>query len=171
LPIADIKGGAMQASRRTPSFSTPLKAAFGIRQSAIILALLLLGITPLRAQDSSLVALVRDYTGLYSKATFDQWTRIFGPGFTSASANATGGVTVRNLNQFLEAQRQGFANAKEMREELSNVRIEQRDRLASIWADFVFHYDGAPSKGKLVLLAVSDSLGWKFHSLMFAYDK
>ena len=161
----------MQASRRTPSWSDPLKSAIGNRQSAFCFALLLLIVAPLKAQDSALVALVRNYTGLYTKATFEQWTRIFGAGFTSASANATGGVTVRNLNQFLDAQRQGFANAKEMREELSNVRIEQRDRLASIWADFVFHYDGAPSKGKLVLLAISDSLGWKFHSLMFAYDK
>jgi len=163
----------MQASTRMPGFSIPLKSAIGNRQWSFAVLLLLLAAPPLAAQqpDSALSALVRDYTGLYTKDTFAQWTRIFGPGFTSASANATGGVTVRNLNQFLEAQRQGFANAKEMREELSNVRIEQRDRLASIWADFVFHYDGAPSKGKLVLLAVSDSLGWKFHSLMFAYDR
>jgi hypothetical protein len=103
--------------------------------------------------------------------TFDPWSRLFGPGFTSASANATGGVTVRTLTQFLDAQRQGFLRAREMRETLENVRIEQRGRLASIWSDFTFYYDGAPSKGKLVLLAVSDSLGWKFHSLMFAYDK
>lgn len=128
---------------------------------------------PLRAQqpDTALVAAVRDYTGLYTRATFDEWTRLFGPGFTSASANASGGVTVRTLSQFLEAQRQGFARAREMSEELTDVRIEQRGRLASVWANFVFHYDGAPSKGKLVLLAVADSLGWKFHSLMFSYDR
>ena len=80
-------------------------------------------------------------------------------------------MTVRTLAQFLEAQRQGFAGAREMREELANVRIDQRGRLASVWADFVFYYDGAPSKGKLALLAVSDSAGWRFHSLIFSYDK
>jgi hypothetical protein len=89
--------------------------------------------------------LVRDYTGLYTKDTFDQWARIFGPGFTSArqcdrrrprskphpvSRRAAAGILAR----------QGDAGR------LSNVRIEQRDRLASIWADFDFHYDGAPSK-------------------------
>jgi hypothetical protein len=59
-----------------------------------------------------------------------------------------------------------------MREELHNVRIEQTGKLASVWADFTFHYDGAPSKGKLVLLAIADSAGaWKLHSLMFAYDR
>jgi hypothetical protein len=171
MPIADLKGGAMLGSRWISGFSTLLKSAIGNRQPAICCALLLFVAAPLSAQDSALVALVRDYTGLYTRATFGEWTRLFGPGFTSASANAAGGVTVRTLSQFLEAQRQGFAQAKEMREELSNVRIEQRDRLASVWADFTFHYDGAPSRGKLVLLAVSDSAGWKFHSLMFAYDR
>jgi hypothetical protein len=58
-----------------------------------------------------------------------------------------------------------------MREELANVRIEQRGRLASVWADFVFYYDGTPSRGKLVLLAIADSVDWRFHSLMFSYDR
>ena len=139
---------------------------------ATVLYLLLLLAAPLRAQDSSLVALVRDYTGLYTKTTFEQWTRLFSPSFSSANTTAAGSITTRNLANFLDAQREGFARAKEMREELSNVRIEQRDALASVWADFVFHYDGTPSKGKLVLLAIADSSRtWKFHSLMFSYDK
>jgi hypothetical protein len=135
--------------------------------------LILMGAGPLRAQqpDSTLSALVTNYTGLYTRANFDEWTRLFGPGFTSASANRDGTITVRTLAQFLEAQRQGFARAREMREELASVRIDQRGRLASVWADFVFYYDGSPSKGKLALLAVSDSTGWKFHSLIFSYDK
>ena len=139
---------------------------------ATTLLLLLFLTAPLRAQDSALVALVRDYTGLYTKATFEQWTRLFSPSFSSANTTAGGGVTTRNLASFLDAQRQGFARAKELREDLHNVRIEQKEKLASVWADFTFHYDGAPSKGRLVLLAIADSAGaWKFHSLMFSYDR
>ena len=153
--------------------STPFQLLLGNRHFSIAVFLTCLLASPLYAQqpDSSLSAIVRDYTALYTRETFDRWTRLFGPGFTSANTNPTGGITIRTLSQFLEAQRQGFARAKEMRETLENVRIEQRGKLASIWSDFTFHYDGTPSKGKLVLLAIADSLGWKFHSLMFAYDK
>lgn len=162
LPIADLKG------------VPPLRSAIGNRQFPVCCFLLSLLLAPsLQAQqpDSALSALVSNYTGLYTRATFEEWTRHFSPGFSSASTNKDGSVTTRSLSQFLEAQRQGFARAREMREDLANVRIEQQGRLASIWADFVFHYDGTPSKGKLVLLAVSDSAGWKFHSLIFSYDR
>ena len=121
--------------------------------------------------DPRLEQLVQAYTGLYTRDSFDIWTRLFRPEFTAISTNADGSITSRTLDQFLEAQRRGFLRAKEMREELGNVRIEQRDRLASIWADFVFYYDGAASRGKLVLLAVADTVGWKFSALQFAYDK
>ena len=152
-------------------FTTPLIPAIGNRQSAIVLVLAALFVVPLKAQDSALVALVRDYTGLYTRETFDQWTRLFGPAFTSANTNPTGGITTRNLREFLDAQRLGFARAREMREELHNVRIEQSGKLASVQADFTFHYDGTPSKGKLALLCIADSVGWKVHSLIFAYDR
>ena len=121
--------------------------------------------------DARLEQLVQAYTGLYTRDSFNIWTRLFRPEFTAISTNADGSITSRTLDQFLEAQRRGFLRAKEMREELENVRIEQRDRLASIWADFVFYYDGAASRGKLVLLAVADTVGWKFSALQFAYDK
>jgi hypothetical protein len=153
--------------------SIPLRYDLFNLQFSVCCFLALLFAPALHAQqpDSALSALVRDYTGLYTRETFDQWTRLFSPGFSSANSNPAGGVTTRTLSQFLDAQRQGFIRAKEMRETLENVRIEQRGRLASIWSDFTFLYDGAPSKGKLVLLAIADSAGWKFHSLMFAYDK
>ena len=162
----------MPAWKPLARLAPPRISAFGIRHSAIVFALATSVVLPLRAQDSSLVAAVRDYTGLYTRETFDQWTRLFGPAFTSANTTQTGTITTRNLRDFLETQRLGFARAKEMREELHNVKIEQTGKLASVWADFTFHYDGAPSKGKLVLLAIADSAGaWRFHSLMFAYDR
>ena len=153
--------------------STPLKFDLSNLHFSVCCFLGLLIAGPLHAQqpDSALVAIVRDYTGLYTRESFDQWTRLFSPGFSSANSNPAGGTTTRTLTQFLDAQRQGFIRAKEMRETLENVRIEQRGRLASIWSDFTFFYDGTPSRGKLVLLAIADSAGWKFHSLMFAYDK
>jgi hypothetical protein len=151
--------------------ATPQLSAFGFRHSAFSLVLLLSAALPAQAQDSALVGLVRDYTGLYTRETFEQWTRLFGPAFTSANTNPSGGITTRNLREFLDAQRLGFARAREMREELHNVRIEQSGKLASVWADFTFHYDGTPSKGKLTLLCIADSTGWKVHSLIFAYDR
>ena len=121
--------------------------------------------------DPRLEQLVQAYIGLYTRDSFEIWIQLFRPEFTALSTNADGSVTSRTLDQFLEAQRRGFLRAKEMREELENVRIEQRDRLASVWADFVFHYDGAASRGKLVLLAIADTVGWKFSALQFAYDR
>lgn len=120
--------------------------------------------------DSLLQQLVQDYTRLYSRDSFDVWTRLFLPWFSVVSTNVDGTLTYRNLTQFLEVQRQGFLRTREMREELEEVVIEQRDRLASVWANFVFYYDGRPSRGKLVLLAVADTGGWRFSSLQFAYN-
>src|SRR5262245_25957648 len=118
--------------------------SFGNRHLSIAVLLALLVAAPAAAQDSALVALVRDYTGLYTRDTFEQWTGLFAPSFSSANTTASGGVTTRNLRDFLEAQRVGFARAKEMSEELHNVRIEQSGRLASVWAEYTFHYDGSP---------------------------
>jgi len=143
----------------------------GNGHSALAVVALLCAPTVHAQTDSALTALVANYTGLYTRANFSEWTRLFGPGFTSASANRDGTLTVRTLTQFIDAQRQGFARAREMREELLDVRVNQQGRLASVWADFVFYYDGTPSKGKLALLAVSDSAGWRFHSLIFSYDQ
>ncbi|MBS1242007.1 MAG: hypothetical protein H6R40_1434 [Gemmatimonadetes bacterium] len=120
--------------------------------------------------DSTLARLVRDYTGLYQNHTFVRWQELFRPAFTSTATNLDGTVTVRSLEEFLEAQRVGFQRAREMREELENVRVERRGRLATVWADFIFHYDGKASRGKLVLLCVADQIGWKIQSLAFGYD-
>jgi SnoaL-like domain len=142
-----------------------------------ILALIALVVLPIgsgaaqQAADSALDRIVRNYTELYASASFDGWAQLFRPGFTSVSTNADGSLTMRSLAEFLEAQRRGFERAREMREELQNVRVEQHGQLASVWADFVFYYDGKPSRGKLVLLAVRDTAGWRFSSLMFSYER
>jgi hypothetical protein len=121
--------------------------------------------------DSAVAELVRNYTGLYRGDLLFRWQQLFFPTFTSTSANLDGTVTTRSFDEFLEAQRLGFARAREMREELENVRIERRGRIASVQADFIFHYDGKASRGKLVLVCVADKMGWKIQSLAFAYDQ
>lgn len=121
--------------------------------------------------DPDLVRLVQDYTGLYTRGTLASWSRLFDSSFTSLSTNADGTVTLRRLEEFLDAQQRGFATARDLREELENVRVEQHGRLASVWADFVFHYEGRARRGRLVLLAAQATDGWRFHSLMFSYDR
>ncbi len=56
-----------------------------------------------------------------------------------------------------------------MGERLDNVRVERRGAMASVWADFEFWADGPPSRGQLVLVAVHQPDGWRFHSLLFSY--
>ncbi|MFM7274059.1 MAG: nuclear transport factor 2 family protein [Gammaproteobacteria bacterium] len=119
--------------------------------------------------DAALRQLVADYTGLYTKQDLPRWRELFLPGFTAASTNEDGSVSVRMLDAFHAAQESGFAESADMGERLENVRIERHGDLASVWADFVFWADGPPSRGRLVLLAIRQAEGWRLHSLMFAY--
>ncbi|MDX2057317.1 MAG: nuclear transport factor 2 family protein [Gemmatimonadales bacterium] len=121
------------------------------------------------ALDRSLDQLVADYIGLYTKETLPRWRTLFLPTFSVASTTAEGGVSTRGLEQFYAAQERGFATSRSMGERLENVRVERRGRMASVWADFVFWQDGEASRGRLVLLAIHQREGWRFHSLMFSY--
>ena len=143
----------------------------GIALAALALAFRLQAQQLPQSPDSAVATLVRNYTGLYRGDLLYQWQQLFFPTFTSTSANRDGTVTIRSFDEFLEAQRLGFARAREMREELENVRIERQGRMASVLADFIFHYDGTASRGKLVLVCVADKMGWKIQSLAFAYDQ
>jgi hypothetical protein len=142
-----------------------------IALAAVVLAFRLQAQQIPQSPDSAVAQLVRDYTGLYRADLLLRWQQLFRPTFTSTAANLDGTVTVRPFDEFLEAQRLGFSRAREMREELENVRIERQGRMASVWADFIFHYDGTASRGKLVLVCVADKMGWKIQSLAFAYDQ
>jgi len=121
------------------------------------------------ALDRSLDQLVADYIDLYTKETLPRWRTLFLPTFSVASTTAEGGVSTRGLEQFYAAQERGFATSRSMGERLENVRVERRGRMASVWADFVFWQDGETSRGRLVLLAIHQREGWRFHSLMFSY--
>ena len=119
--------------------------------------------------DRDLTRLVNDYTGLYTKDTFEQWRTLFLPSFAVASTTAEGGVSMRTLEQFLAAQQRGFAERTRMGERLENVAIDRRGRIATVRADFVFWHDDETSRGKLALLAIADRTGWHFQSLVFSY--
>ncbi len=119
--------------------------------------------------DSGLKKLVHDYIALYRLDSLDRWRQLFLPSFTVAFTNPDGSITERNLEQFLERQRQGFARTPDMSEVLENVVIEQRGSLASVWADFVFTAAGQPRRGKLVLLCIRERGAWRFQSLLFSY--
>lgn len=121
--------------------------------------------------DRGLHRLVDEYISLYRPDRLADWRGLFSPSFTVASTTSDGGLSVRGLDAFFQAQERGFARSKEMGERLENVKIERRGRLASVWADFVFWQDGSTSRGKLVLLAAADRGGWRFHSLMFTYEE
>ena len=120
--------------------------------------------------DITLRAAVADYVGLYRRNTLDAWEKLFLPSFTAANTRADGGTSMRTREQFFASQRR-YHERSDVTEELENVRIERNGRLASIWADFIVNENGQRSRGKLVLLAMQEAGEWKFHSLMFAYDR
>src|SRR5919108_4814510 len=87
--------------------------------------------------DPQVRRLVADYTGLWRRETLAQWEQLFLPGFTVASTNADGTITVRTREEFFAAQRRYHDRVAGLREDLENIRIEQRGRLASVWAEYV----------------------------------
>jgi hypothetical protein len=121
--------------------------------------------------DPRLQRLVADYTGLWRRETLARWEHLFLPGFTVASTNADGTITVRTREEFLAAQRRYHDSVTGLREDLENVRVDRQGRLASVWADYVVTEGpgGTTRRGRLVLLAIEDRGEYRFHSLMFSY--
>lgn len=121
--------------------------------------------------DRRLQRLVEDYTGLWRRETLSRWEQLFLPGFTVASTNADGTITVRTREAFLAAQRRYHERVAGLSEDLENVRVARNGRLAVVSADFVVtEGPGGPQRrGKLILLAIDDRGEFRFHSLMFSY--
>lgn len=122
------------------------------------------------APDPRLDRVIANYVGLYRRETLDQWEKLFLPTFTVASTRSDGSTTLRTREEFVEAQRRYHARVDNLKEELENVRVERRGRMASVWADFVVTEGNAKNRGKLVLLIMEDRGEYKIHSLMFSYD-
>ena len=124
----------------------------------------------LDASDPRLDRVIADYVGLWRRETLPQWETLFLPSFTAANTRPDGSTNLRTREQFLEAQRQYHARVDNLKEELENVRVERRGRMASVWADFVVTDSGKQNRGRLVLLIMEDRGDYKVHSLMFSYD-
>jgi hypothetical protein len=120
------------------------------------------------SQDDQARRLVDDYIRLYRGDTLQRWKLLFLPGFTASYTNDDGGVTTRNLEQFYEAQRRGFADG-DMSETLHNVRLDRAGRLAHAYADFEFTSRGATRRGKLMLLMIEEKGALKIAALAFTY--
>jgi hypothetical protein len=112
---------------------------------------------------------VDDYVGLYRKDSLARWRELFLPTFTATSPAADGGVTVRTLDEFYDAQARGFAKATSMSETLEHVVIERSGRIATARAEFVFRSDGTSRRGRLVLTLVERDGAWKIAALLFSY--
>lgn len=122
------------------------------------------------ANDPRLERVIADYVGLWRRETLAEWEKLFLPSFTAANTRPDGSTNLRTREQFIEAQRQYHARVDNLKEELENVRVERRGRMASVWADFVVTDSGKQNRGKLVLLIMEDRGEYKIHSLMFSYD-
>jgi SnoaL-like domain len=123
------------------------------------------------APDSGLQRVIHDYIALYRADSLERWRTLFLPSFTVAFTNADSSTTERTLEQFVDRQRQGFAKSPDMHEVLEHVKIEQRESLASAWAEFVFTADGQSRRGTLVMQLIRDRGEWKIQSLLFSYHR
>ena len=117
--------------------------------------------------DTAVRRVVDDYVALYRKDALAQWRELFLPTFTATSPAADGGVTVRTLDQFYEAQARGFAQAAAMSETLEQIEIARAGRTATARAAFVFHQNGTSRRGRLTLTLVESKAGWRIASLLF----
>lgn len=138
--------------------------------ATLLVALPLGAQSPTDSADAGIRRAVADYVGLYRRNTLDAWEKLFLPSFTAANTRADGGTSMRTRDEFFASQRRYHERA-DVTEELENVRIERNGRLASVWADFIVNENGRRSRGKLVLLAIEDAGQFRFHALMFAYDR
>lgn len=137
---------------------------------ALAIAALQAASPPPAPSDAALRRAVAEYVGLYTHETLDRWRKLFLPTFTATSTRADGTVKVRTLDEFFTAPMRYLASGRSIKEELENVRIDRRGKLASAWADFVLTEEAEKSRGKLVLLLVADHGFWRIQSLMFSYD-
>lgn len=120
--------------------------------------------------DRDLHKLVADYIELYAKPTLADWKKLFHPSLTVANSNRDGSITIRNLDEFYDAQERRFASGRRISERLENVSTSTGNRIGRINADFIFSDEGVAKRGKLGLHAIKDNDGWKIVAIIFSYD-
>ena len=120
---------------------------------------------------AALQKVVEDYIALYTKDSLDQWKTLFHPSVMVFFPAEDGGITARNLDEFVERQRNYFATRKAITERLENVQILEGRRIARVVADFIFIDEGKERAGTLGLHLVEGKNGWKIVSVLFSYNK
>ncbi len=118
----------------------------------------------------ALEKVVNDYIENYRQKTLDQWKELFHPSVTVFFPAEDGTISVRNLEEFFERQKNYFAKRKSISERLENVQIFTGKRIARIAADFVFVDEGVEHPGKLGLHIVEGTSGWKIVAVLFSYS-
>jgi len=119
---------------------------------------------------SSVDELLKDFIGLYARATLPRWRGLFLPSFTAAATNEDGSVTTWTLDQFYERQRQLFASGKPVSEVLHNTETLRNGDLACVRSDYVWTDGEAKRPGRLMMLIIADRGGeLKIQSLTFSY--
>ena len=113
---------------------------------------------------------VKDYIELYRADTLDQWKRLFDPSVVIVFPGDNETFTVRNLEQFVERQKNYFATRKSISERVENVQVFEGRRIARLVADFIFVDEGQERSGKLGLHLVEGLDGWKIVAVLFSYD-
>lgn len=134
------------------------------------LALALAIAPPPPDSEANLKRVIANYVRLYRRETLPQWRELFLPTFTVASTVGDGSIRLRSLGEFYDAQERYLASGRAIKEELENVVLQSKGRLASVWADFVLTEEGERSRGKLCLLLIEERGSWRIQSLVFAYD-
>ncbi|HLM82457.1 MAG TPA: hypothetical protein VK302_17770 [Terriglobales bacterium] len=120
--------------------------------------------------DPDLQELVANYIRLYTKPTLTDWKKLFHPSLIVANPNRDGSITIRNLDEFYNAQEERFATGRRISEHLENVSTSTGNRIGRINADFIFSEEGVAKRGKLGLHAIRDKEGWKIVAIIFSYD-
>ena len=120
--------------------------------------------------DQAIAALLRDYTGLYSRATLPRWRELFGPGFTATAANADGSITAYTLDAFYARQHAMFATGKPVGEILEQPQLHRAGGLACIHSDYVWTDGEVSRRGRLMMLVVAEHGQPRIQALTFSYD-
>jgi SnoaL-like domain len=113
---------------------------------------------------------IKDYIGLYRADSLDQWKFLFHPSVTVVFPADDGSVNVRNLDEFLQRQKNYFSTRKSISERLENMQVFEGRRIARVVADFIFVDEGVEKSGKLGLHLVEGDDGWKIVAVLFSYD-
>ena len=112
---------------------------------------------------------VADYVGLYSGDALDRWRLLFHPSTVVAFPADDGSISTRNLDEFVERQRNYFATGRKISERLENLRVDMGRRIARVSADFIFIDEGEERSGKLGLHLAEGPDGWKIVAVLFSY--